>query len=95
MGKMRAAQFYGKEDLRIEQIEEKQCGPGQVKVRTHISEGYMVYSGDEDRTWFCWVCYPLTHNHPFGPNIDEASAAQISMSGQVRSDRVPSLRALC
>ncbi|KAF2086842.1 GroES-like protein [Saccharata proteae CBS 121410] len=29
---MRAARYYGKEDIRIEEIPEEQCGPGQVKV---------------------------------------------------------------
>lgn len=30
--KMRAARYYGKEDIRIEETEEPTCGPEQVKV---------------------------------------------------------------
>jgi threonine dehydrogenase-like Zn-dependent dehydrogenase len=29
---MRAARYYGKEDIRIEQIPEPECKPGQIKV---------------------------------------------------------------
>ncbi len=29
---MRAARYHGKEDIRIEQIDEPSCGKGQVKV---------------------------------------------------------------
>ncbi|KAF1981815.1 GroES-like protein [Aulographum hederae CBS 113979] len=30
---MRAARYYGKEDIRIEQIEEPKCGKGQIKIK--------------------------------------------------------------
>lgn len=30
---MRAARYYGIEDLRVEEIPEPKCGPGQVKIR--------------------------------------------------------------
>lgn len=30
---MRAARYYGKEDIRVEQVPEPECGEGQVKVR--------------------------------------------------------------
>jgi hypothetical protein len=29
---MRAARYYGKEDIRIEDVEEQKCGAGQVRV---------------------------------------------------------------
>lgn len=32
---MRAARYYGKEDIRIEQIDEPPVGPGQIKVSRH------------------------------------------------------------
>lgn len=35
---MRAARYYGKEDIRIEQIEEPTVKAGQIKVRRLISE---------------------------------------------------------
>ena len=34
---MKAAQFYGKEDLRVEEVEEPTPGPGQVKLRNAYS----------------------------------------------------------
>ncbi|KAL2069474.1 hypothetical protein VTL71DRAFT_14153 [Oculimacula yallundae] len=30
---MRAARFYGKEDIRVEEIEEPTCGEGQIKIK--------------------------------------------------------------
>jgi hypothetical protein len=30
---MRAARYYGKEDMRVEEIEEPVCGDNQVKIR--------------------------------------------------------------
>src|SRR5436309_2285670 len=30
---MRAARYYGKEDMRLEEIEEPVCGEGQLKIR--------------------------------------------------------------
>jgi threonine dehydrogenase-like Zn-dependent dehydrogenase len=30
---MRAARYYGKEDIRVEEIEEPGCGEGQIKVK--------------------------------------------------------------
>ena len=30
---MRAARYYGKEDIRIEDVEQQKCGAGQVRVR--------------------------------------------------------------
>jgi threonine dehydrogenase-like Zn-dependent dehydrogenase len=32
MTTMRAARYYGKEDIRIEKIPEPECKPGQIKV---------------------------------------------------------------
>lgn len=29
---MRAARYYGKEDIRIEDVDEQKCGAGQVRV---------------------------------------------------------------
>lgn len=29
---MRAARYYGKEDIRIEDVEQQECGAGQVRV---------------------------------------------------------------
>jgi NADPH:quinone reductase-like Zn-dependent oxidoreductase len=29
---MRAARYYGKEDIRIEDVDEQKCGEGQVRV---------------------------------------------------------------
>jgi hypothetical protein len=29
---MRAARYYGKEDIRIEAVDEQKCGAGQVRV---------------------------------------------------------------
>lgn len=29
---MRAARYYGKEDIRIEQVEVEKCGQGQIRV---------------------------------------------------------------
>lgn len=34
---MKAAQFYGKEDLRIDEVSEPSPGPGQVKLRNAYS----------------------------------------------------------
>jgi len=34
---MRAARYYGKEDVRIEQVERPKCQPGQVLIKpSHI-----------------------------------------------------------
>jgi threonine dehydrogenase-like Zn-dependent dehydrogenase len=30
---MRAARYYGKEDIRVEEIEEPVCKPGQLKIK--------------------------------------------------------------
>jgi len=30
---MRAARYYGKEDIRVEEIDEPECNAGQIKVR--------------------------------------------------------------
>ena len=30
---MRAARYYGTEDIRVEEIEEPKCGEGQIKVK--------------------------------------------------------------
>jgi len=30
---MRAARYYGKEDIRVEEIEEPVCQPGQIKIK--------------------------------------------------------------
>jgi len=30
---MRAARYYGKEDIRVEEIEEPVCKKGQIKIR--------------------------------------------------------------
>ncbi|KAK4548062.1 hypothetical protein LTR36_010782 [Oleoguttula mirabilis] len=32
-GKMKAVRFHGKEDLRLEDIPEPQCGKGQIKIK--------------------------------------------------------------
>jgi hypothetical protein len=29
---MRAARYYGKEDIRIEDVDEQKCGAGQIRV---------------------------------------------------------------
>ena len=34
---MRAAVFYGREDLRLESYEEPQAGPGDVKLKVHYN----------------------------------------------------------
>lgn len=33
---MRAARYYGKEDVRIESIEKAECGPGQIRVSKSV-----------------------------------------------------------
>ncbi|MFF8618355.1 alcohol dehydrogenase catalytic domain-containing protein [Streptomyces sp. NPDC015350] len=45
---MKAAMFYGKEDLRIEDVPEPEVGPGQVKIRN----GYVGICGGDVHTYF-------------------------------------------
>ncbi|MYS46030.1 alcohol dehydrogenase catalytic domain-containing protein [Streptomyces sp. SID5998] len=45
---MKAAMFYGKEDLRIEDVPEPAVGPGQVKIRN----GYVGICGGDVHTYF-------------------------------------------
>ena len=40
---MKALRFYGKEDLRIEQVEEPVCGPGKVKVGAGSGASYVTH----------------------------------------------------
>lgn len=34
---MRAARYYGKEDIRVEEVDTDPCGDGQVRVRLAVS----------------------------------------------------------
>ncbi|TKA77633.1 hypothetical protein B0A49_04197 [Cryomyces minteri] len=60
---MRAAQYYGKEDIRIEDVPEPECGEGQIK----ISPSYVGICGTDLHEYlggptFCPVSpHPLTH----------------------------------
>ncbi|KAK5018771.1 hypothetical protein LTR60_000499 [Cryomyces antarcticus] len=60
---MRAARYYGKEDIRIEDVPEPECGEGQIK----ISPSYVGICGTDLHEYlggptFCPVSpHPLTH----------------------------------
>ncbi|KAF4626719.1 hypothetical protein G7Y89_g11438 [Cudoniella acicularis] len=50
---MRAARFYGKEDIRVEQIEEPECKQGQIKIKPA----------------FVGICGTDLHEYIGGPNF--------------------------
>jgi len=57
---MRAARFHGKEDLRVEQIDEPSPGPGQVKLRN----GYSGICGSDLHVYFTPEAAGLDLEHP-------------------------------
>lgn len=61
--KMRAARYYGKEDLRVEEIEEPKCGPGQIKIRPA----------------FVGICGTDLHEYIGGPNFAPVNPHPVSI----------------
>ncbi|KAF2142870.1 uncharacterized protein K452DRAFT_269389 [Aplosporella prunicola CBS 121167] len=58
---MRAARYYGKEDIRIEQVPEEPTGPGQVK----IAPAYVGICGTDLHEFTAGACFaPAKEPHP-------------------------------
>lgn len=79
---MKAAQFYGKEDLRVEEVTEPSPGPGQVKLRNAYSgicgsdlhfyfyPEALPFSLDEPHP-LTGACVPQTLGHEFAGTVVE------------------------
>ncbi|KAL5119943.1 hypothetical protein ACEQ8H_002041 [Pleosporales sp. CAS-2024a] len=59
-GKMRAARYYGKEDIRIEDVAEQKCGAGQVR----IAPAYVGICGTDLHEFLGGPTFAPTKPHP-------------------------------
>jgi threonine dehydrogenase-like Zn-dependent dehydrogenase len=59
---MRAARYYGKEDIRVEEIQEPECGDGQIKIRPA----------------FVGICGTDLHEYLGGPNFSPVTPHPVS-----------------
>jgi threonine dehydrogenase-like Zn-dependent dehydrogenase len=59
---MRAARYYGIEDLRVEEVEEPKCGPGQVKIRP----GFVGICGTDLHEYLGGPTFAPVTPHPVG-----------------------------
>ncbi|KAJ5106714.1 hypothetical protein N7456_003389 [Penicillium angulare] len=56
---MRAVRFHGREDIRVDEIEEPICGPGQVKLKGYVS--------NQIKPAFVGICGSDLHEYLAGP----------------------------
>src|SRR4051812_27936190 len=72
-GRMRALRFYAPEDLRLEDVPEPECGPGEIKLKVHNcstcgTDVKILHNGHQNLT------PPRTTGHEIAGEVVEVGA---------------------
>ncbi len=81
---MKAVRFHGQKDIRVEEVEEPQCGKGQIKVRLHQAHTFSRPTAAVAPSSLSLPC-GLAHRYLGSRSnlLSAASVAQIFMNSSV------------